>query len=222
MMVSPEWYYKEYLAGKEPKEILKRIKIIRNEIKRLKEIEENPTEENFGERIMDPSTEVRIKCNRLYLQRAISALEELGVKYISSSEEKKATKFNENIENIIQFSLNIGGYFIGFRTYTIDINDSKSILTIEHFKNIKEYPINKNIFLRDLKDVYMGEWKKSYFPEEFIEDGYQWQISIRYKNGKFLDYDGDNRFPYNFDDLLECIREWLPDEEANRLHKYIF
>lgn len=203
MMVSPEWYYKEYLAGKEPKEILKRIKIIRNEIKRLKEIEENPTEENFGERIMDPSTEVRIKCNRLYLQRAISALEELGVKYISSSEEKKATKFNENIENIIQFSLNIGGYFIGFRTYTIDINDSKSILTIEHFKNIKEYPINKNIFLRDLKDVYMGEWKKSYFPEEFIEDGYQWQISIRYKNGKFLDYDGDNRFPYNFDNASE-------------------
>ena len=185
MMVSPEWYYKEYLAGKEPKEILKRIKIIRNEIKRLKEIEENPTEENFGERIMDPSTEVRIKCNRLYLQRAISALEELGVKYISSSEEKKATKFNENIENIIQFFLNIGGYFIGFRTYTIDINDSKSILTIEHFKNIKEYPINKNIFLRDLKDVYMGEWKKSYFPEEFIEDGYQWQISIRYKMENF-------------------------------------
>lgn len=68
----------------------------------------------------------------------------------------------------------------------------------------------------------MGEWKKSYFPEEFIDDGYQWQISIRYKNGKFLDYDGDNRFPYNFDDLLECIREWLPDEEADKLHKYIF
>ena len=79
MMVSPEWYYEEYLAGKEPKEILKKIKNIRNEINRLKEIEENPTEENFGERIMDPSTEVRIKCNRLYLQRAISALEELGV-----------------------------------------------------------------------------------------------------------------------------------------------
>ena len=39
---------------------------------------------------------------------------------------------------------------------------------------------------------------------------------------KFLDYSGDNRFPYNFADLLECIREWLPDEEANRLHKYIF
>ena len=39
---------------------------------------------------------------------------------------------------------------------------------------------------------------------------------------KFLDYNGDNRFPYNFDDLLECIREWLPDEEADKLHKYIF
>ena len=89
MMVSPEWYYEEYLAGKEPKEILKRIKNIRNEIKRLKEIEENPTEENFGEIIMDPSTEVRIKCNRLYLQKAIEALEELEVKYIPSSEEKK-------------------------------------------------------------------------------------------------------------------------------------
>lgn len=221
MMVSPEWYYEEYLAGKGPKEILKRIKIIRNEIKRLKEIEENPTEENFGEIIMDPSTEVRIKCNRLYLQRAINALEELGVKYIPSYEEKKAAEFNENVENIIQFSLNIGGYFIGFRTYTIDISNSKAILSVKHFKNVKEYPINKNIFLRDLKDIYMGEWKNSYFPEEFIEDGYQWQISIRYKNGKFLDYDGDNRFPYNFDDLLDCIRNWLPDEEADKLHKYI-
>lgn len=28
---------------------------------------------------MDPSTEVKIKCNRLYLQKAIGALEELGV-----------------------------------------------------------------------------------------------------------------------------------------------
>lgn len=222
MMVSPEWYYKEYLAGKEPKEILKKIKNIRNEINRLKEIEENPTEENFGERIMDPSTEVRIKCNRLYLQKAIEALEELGIKYIPSPEEKKATEFNENIEDIIQFSLNIGGYFIGFRTYTIDINNSKAILSVKHFKNVKEYPINKNIFLRDLKDIYMGEWKKSYFPEEFIDDGYQWQISIRYKNGKFLDYNGDNRFLYNFDNLLDCIRNWLPDEEADRLHKYIF
>ena len=45
MMVSPEWYYEKYLAGKEPKEILKKIKNIRNEINRLKEIEENPTEE---------------------------------------------------------------------------------------------------------------------------------------------------------------------------------
>lgn len=171
---------------------------------------------------MDPSTEVRIKCNRLYLQKAIEALEELGVKYIPSYEEKKAAEFNENIENIIQFSLNIGGYFIGFRTYTIDISSSKAILSVKHFKNVKEYPINKNIFLRDLKDIYMGEWKKSYFPEEFIEDGYQWQISIRYKNEKFLDYNGDNRFPYNFDDLLDCIRNWLPDEEADKLHKYIF
>ena len=222
MMVSPEWYYEKYLAGKEPKEILKRIKIIRNEIKRLKEIEENPTEENFREIIMDPCPEVRIKCNRLYLQKAIEALKELGVKYIPSSEEKKAVEFNENIENIIQFSLNISGYFIGFRTYTIDITSSKTILSVKHFKNVKEYPISKNIFLRDLKDIYMGEWKKSYFPEDFIEDGYQWQISIRYKNGKFLDYDGDNRFPYNFDDLLDCIRIWLPDEEADRLHKYIF
>lgn len=221
-MVSPEWYYEKYLAGKEPKKILKEIKNIKNEIKRLKDIEENPTEENFGEIIMDPCPEVRIKCNRLYLQRAIEALEELEVKYIPSSEEKKATEFNENIENIIQFSLNIGSYFIGFRTYTIDINNSKAILSVKHFKNVKEYPINKNIFLRDLKDIYMGEWKKSYFPKEVIDDGYQWQISIRYKNGKFLDYDGDNHFPYNFDDLLDCIRNWLPDEEADKLHKYIF
>lgn len=82
-MVSPEWYYEKHLAGKEPKEILIEIENIKNEINRLKEIEENPTEENFGERIMDPSTEVRIKYNRLYLQRTINALEELGIKYIS-------------------------------------------------------------------------------------------------------------------------------------------
>ncbi len=152
-MVSPEWYYEKHLAGKEPKEILIEIENIKNEINRLKEIEENPTEENFGERIMDPSTEVRIKYNRLYLQRTINALEELGIKYIPSSEEKKAAEFNKNIENIIQFSLNIGCYFTGFHTYTIDINNSKAILSVEHFKNIKKFPINKDIFLRDLKNI---------------------------------------------------------------------
>lgn len=86
-MVSPEWYYEKYLAGKEPKEILKKIKIIKSEIKRLKEIEEN-----FGEIIMDPSTEVKIKCNRLYLQKAIGALEELGVNILKRKRQQNLMK----------------------------------------------------------------------------------------------------------------------------------
>lgn len=89
MMVSPEWYYEKHLAGKEPKEILKEIKNIKSEIKRLKKIEEIPIGDIFRKIEINPCPEVKIKCNRLYLQRAINALEELGIKYIPSSEEKR-------------------------------------------------------------------------------------------------------------------------------------
>lgn len=170
MMIAPEVYYEENIARKSPKEILKEIKSIKAEIRRLKAIEENPIEENIFDRFMDPSLEVRIKCCHLYLQKAIKGLEEIGTKYIPSAEEKRATEFDDNIKNITQFSLNIGGYFAGFHTYTVDITDSKATLVVKHFKSLEQYPVEKNIFLEDLKDLYIGEWENSYYPEELIED----------------------------------------------------
>lgn len=92
MMISPELYYKKHLEGKGPKKILKEIQNIKNEINRLKKIEENPTEENIFDRSIDPSPEVRIGCYYLYLKEAINALEELGINYIPSSKEKKDNK----------------------------------------------------------------------------------------------------------------------------------
>ncbi|MFR9018560.1 MAG: hypothetical protein ACLVH8_02530 [Fusobacterium sp.] len=63
-------------------------------------------------------------------------MEEIGTKYIPSAEEKRATEFDDNIKNITQFSLNIGGYFAGFHTYTVDITDSKATLAVKHFKSL--------------------------------------------------------------------------------------
>lgn len=65
----------------------------------------------------------------------------------------------------------------------------------------------------------MGEWMRSYSMKRFgymVLDGTQWEVEIEYDNGhRNVRFDGDNSYPYNFNDLqaLFGIPEDSEDDE---------
>lgn len=211
MMISPESYYEEHLKGKSEKQILTVIRGLKNHIGHLKNVMENP---NYGTvPIIHPSEDVQISCDRLYLQRAIKALEDMGCPYKYSKAELKSIKFQNDLEYTSKITFEIGGYFQGFTEYTIKMTDDSatmsSINRLSLERNKAEKKIDKNELVYQLSELYIGEWRKYYSPERFgisVLDGTQWQLKIEFNNGrKPCEFGGSNSYPYNFNKLLDIF-----------------
>lgn len=212
MMISPEYYYEEYLKGKNEKQILSAIRGLKNRIGHLKNVIENP---NYGtEPIIHPSEDVQISCNRLYLQRAIKVLDDMGCPYKYSKAELKSIELQNDLEHISKISFEIGGYFQGFTEYVIEITDDSatmsSINCLSPERNEVEKKIDKNELLYQLSELYIGEWRKDYNPERFgiaVLDGIQWQLKLEFNNDrKPCEFSGSNSYPYNFNKLLDIFK----------------
>lgn len=146
MMISPESYYEEYLKDKSEEQMLTVIRGLKNHIGHLKNVRENP---NYGTTpIIHPSEDVQISCNRLYLQRAIKALDDIGCPYKYSRAELKSIEFQNDLEYISKITFEIGGYFQGFTEYTIEMTDDSatmsSINRLSLERNKAEKKIDKN------------------------------------------------------------------------------
>ena len=74
------------------------------------------------------------------------------------------------------------------------------------------YPLTKEEFVSGLKEMHIGEWRKSYCaPHEL--DGTQWEMEIYFEgNRKAVRISGSNAFPYNFIDLKEFLE--IDEEDA--------
>ena len=225
MMISPESYFEMNLKGKTEKEIRSAIRGLKDEIGRLKNIMENP---DYGsEPLVHPAEDVRIWCNRMYLERAKQALEEVGASYTPSQAEIKAQLFQDNIDCISRVRFEYGGYFGGYEFYTITVDEDHIHFDLEHslyekptnLPDTTDFPMPKADFLDAIRDLYIGEWRRSYNPERFgyvVLDGTQWSLEIEYSNGtKPAKYYGSNSFPYNFDKLKELfgIDDGIDDDE---------
>lgn len=222
MMICPETYYEEHIKGKSAEQIMTVIRSLKKEIGRLKSTIEHP---DYAP-TMCPTESTRLWCTRLYLERAIIALEKTGTKYIPSQAELKADDFERNIENICKVVFSIGGYFQGNETRTIDLSGEHLKLWVSHsliptpsnFYIEQDYPMDKENFILGLSELHIGEWRKHYSPNRFgyvVLDGTQWELEIQFKNGKKpLKIYGDNSYPYNFDKFKELIgMEDFEDEE---------
>lgn len=211
MMISPESYYEEYLKGKAKEQIMTAIRGLKQEIGRLKNSMENP---NGGIKIvMHPNEETRLQCNREYLERAKEAYAEAGGTYTLSKSEEKAADFDVNIDAISKITFSIGGFFGGYRSYIVDLTDGLKAYTklwedeepISLWDDDNEEPFIKDTFIDELKDLRIGEWRRRYSTERFgyvVCDGTQWELEFEYNNGhKPVRFNGDNSYPYNFDNF---------------------
>ena len=157
----------------------------------------------------------RLKCNREYLDRAILTYEETGGKYVLTKDEKKSRDFDRALDSLHKLVFSIGGYFSGFETKTYTVIGDKVVLKAEHtFKRLPVicYPLTKEEFVSGLKEMHIGEWRKSYCaPHEL--DGTQWEMEIYFEgNRKAVRISGSNAFPYNFIDLKEFLE--IDEEDA--------
>lgn len=222
MMISPEAYYDNELQGKTPEEIRRKIRSLRREISTLKRTMENPDYSPTS----CPGEDVRISCDRLYLERAKKALADMGVEYIPTASEKKDALFNDSLENAEEVKLEITDYLSGGHVYVVRMDDpvccSHEVygLCSPEVEPPADYdPVTKEEFIEYLSDIHLGEWRKHYTLDRFgviMMDGTYWKLTITYKDGrKPFRCSGDNAYPYNFDKFCDLMGVELTPDEAD-------
>lgn len=212
MMMCPETFYEMRLKGKTAAQIMSVIRGLKREIGKLKNFMEHP-DYKYREWAVQPSEEVQISCNRLYLERAKQALVESGGNYTPSVAEQKAIDFNNNIPYIRKVVFSIGGFFGGYETKTFTVDGDKIRVDVEHTLkpdvSNDAQDLDANTFIEELKDLHIGEWRRVYDTHRFgiaIMDGTQWELEIYFSNGRrAAKFYGSNACPYNFDRLLDLF-----------------
>lgn len=209
MMLSPEGFYETELKGKNREEILHVIRRLKRRIAMLKHAMEHP---DYGtEAIMHPSEATRLWCTRLYLQRARDALAEIGAPCEPTKAELRVMDFDASIGNISRITLTIGGFFSGWRTYTVLLDDGLHFEVDDlAFPDIPtEERMTKEEFLDSFAALHVGEWRRHYDTERFgyvVLDGTQWELTIEYSSGRnTFTSGGSNAYPYNFRALTELL-----------------
>ncbi|MGM9942308.1 MAG: hypothetical protein ACI32N_10040 [Bulleidia sp.] len=215
MMISPETYYEMNLKGKSQQEILKEIRSLKREIGQLKKSLEDTRTAVFE---VFPSRLTRLNCNRNYLDRAIQAYEEAGGTYVMSRAEQKDHDFNMALDSMSKLVFSIGGFFTGFETRTYTVMDDQVLVDVEKSlleigEDVKFIPYCKEDFIIGIKNLHIGEWKKTY-DDPCVMDGIQWELEIDFNNGrKPVNISGSNAYPYNFEDLKNCLEVEMEDDE---------
>ncbi len=219
MMIHPEGYYEMELKGKSAEEIARKIRGLKNEIGHLKKVIESP--DRSVKSTIFPNESTRLRCTRLYLERAVAAYEEVGGTYRPGKAEQRAAAFDAAIPSITRIVFSIGGFFGGYETRTITLTDDQLLLDVDHSQIPKPSNFNiepdslmtKDEFLEGLRNIHIGEWKSHYINRN-IMDGTQWELSIEYADGRKAAYAGSNAFPYNFDEFCELIGYQEETEDA--------
>ena len=210
MMISPETFYENEIKGKTPEQIMSVVRSLKREISKQKKDLENDT---FDKNIICPSPATRISCSREYLKIAIEAL---GEQYTPTRGEIKAAEFQKKIPAIVKATFDIGGYFYG--QTVVEATIGPDAISFEHFniqypgKEEEDLGFEKEDWLSELERLYIGEWKKHYVDIEVL-DGTQWGLRFDYDDGSFVEYDGSNAYPYNFEDLAYLFGVCMRDEE---------
>lgn len=155
MMISPESYYEFYLKGKSQAEIITAIRSIKRIIGSLKNTMEHL---DYGKHAtMRPSENVQLYFHRKYLEKAIEALKQVGGTYVPTKAEEKAANFDNNIDSIIQITLEIGGFSEGMMQYVIEIVGESALLhSYKWDMELEEKQMDKTEILSKIRELHMG------------------------------------------------------------------
>ena len=205
-MYIPEF---EKLETQNKDELLKIIRRTNHKLSCLRKKMEHPDYKN-NDVIFSPCDLVVYKSEKYFLELAINRYLALGGKYKESNSRRKGIEFNDRLNEISKITFTKGSFFTGYNTSIIDLSKEKPVFLEGHFDNFieKETDFDKETFLHQLGELYIGEWRSCYTTKRFniiVLDGEQWSLNFEYKDGTNKSFTGDNAYPYNFDELLELF-----------------
>ncbi|WP_455391135.1 hypothetical protein [Frisingicoccus sp.] len=208
MMISPEAYYEYELKGKTEQELRKEIRSLKNQIGHLKKIIECPRYEEVE--YISPSAKTQLSCNRMYLDYAKQALNEVGGEYFPSQAEKRVLQFQEDIEHINKMMFQIPEDD-SLRVFEVEVlEEDVKVYECKRLKATEIATLDKTFFYSSLKELYIGEWQRYYNPERIgleMIDYQSWWIDFRFDNERRrVSIGGNNYYPYNFDEFIEIFR----------------
>ena len=204
-MTSLEEFYQNQVQGKSEEEILKCIADLK------KEMEEN--------RRKGTKSQIAVFLFREYAHMAENELDRRGIHYQRDVVEERSQTFNDRLDDLVHVSLHLNVRHdlqaADTDVYEVDLQDPfvQFSFTNQQYGSVCKFKkvLDKSEFINGLKLAYMGEWKDSYL-DASLEKDKSWQMELTYSDGEVFEK-GGNTYPYNFDDLLYVIKDFI--YEAN-------
>lgn len=109
---------------------------------------------------------------------------------------------------LAELHLSIGGFGIPETVRLIFADDRSYCLSNEHAPMFAVYSAQETQRLRDAWDKLHTEYWRYHYPQEddnLICDGTQWSLDVRYEDGFWIAYQGDNRYPEHWFGLLDLL-----------------
>lgn len=158
--------------------------------------------DNIGSFTLPPREMVsKMNSYRLYIRDTYKQIEKIGGTIERSVEEEFALKFQENLPNIHKIDYQIIDQFGKKEEYNLVVEESDRM----------NKAINKEVFLKKLSKLYMGEWRELYAASDYdqeVSDGTSWGVTVHFSDGmKSAEFGGSNAFPYNFGTFTKLIRK---------------
>ena len=226
MMISPDWYYEEYLKGKTAAEIMAKIRSLKKEIGRLKKVLEDPSYPD-REWAMHPSESVQLSCTKQYLEYAKKALAEAGGEYPLSKADVKVSSFNERLAAIKKIEFKISNFPYPSNARVISVEDDGLLLcegnpyAPKDMKSV-HYQCDVADFISSLRTFEFGGWRRRYDTFRYgvaVMDGTSWELKLTFSDGKAsVRFIGDNAYPYNYEQLEELFADlWTEGFDSETL-----
>lgn len=184
-------------------------------------------------RLLQEAKERGIKLE--YTKEFKDCVDMIHAPYTIKQSKKSNARFDNKISDIKEIELSCGGWTSPYGPVIIRFEDEKvyyallprgydkGFFEIE-FENLKreieyeptlfENNMNfkfkimsktKSEFLDEFKSINVGLWAKKYSSIDKIMDGSQWELVIKYNDGKTRKYSGDNDCPRTFDNLCRLL-----------------
>ncbi len=127
--------------------------------------------------------------------------------------QQKSRDFDAALDLLRKLVYSCGGSFGGYETHTYTFADGKVLAESEHTFSrsrgdlpvCRRLPLTREEFIDGLKDIHIGEWKRSY-EDPYVMDGRKWELEMFFDGGRRpVKIRGTNAYPYNFDVLLDLL-----------------
>ena len=93
------------------------------------------------------------------------------------------------------------------------LNDNKGIIINDSGEKLVDIPEHKILTFWDkIDELKIWKWKKEYSPKDEIEDGHQWELKLRNRNGRTRNFGGHMSYPNNYNDFIKELNNLFGSE----------